>query len=228
MKQKKSLGCLLIHGFCGSRSEISVLADYFNDQGIDARMVVLKGHESTLRELRRSTRQDWLCSAVKAMEHMKRDYENVVVIGFSMGGLCATYLQTFSPVATILINCPIYFWNMKIIIPDFMKDFHRALHRYILKNTATSPRSLYQFLSLLKETLKENRFGCIQCPTMVIQSKDDETVNPKSAKYIYHHLGSSQKELRSYIHGGHRILMSKRSLDVCRDIDRFLRQNGIV
>jgi len=59
--------------------------------------------------------------------------------------------------------------------------------------TNTSPRSLVQLLRVI---------GCarrslprVKAPVLVVQSKSDETVEPRSAEYIYRCLGSEKKQL---------------------------------
>lgn len=57
----------------------------------------------------------------------------------------------------------------------------------------TSPRSVVQLLRVIGQVRRS--LGAVKVPALVVQSKDDETVEPRSAEYIYRHLGSREKRL---------------------------------
>lgn len=59
---------------------------------------------------------------------------------------------------------------------------------------------------------------------MIIQSKLDETVDPNSAKYIYKHISSREKQLRWYEKSSHIITLDKERERLFNEIDAFAVQ----
>lgn len=66
---------------------------------------------------------------------------------------------------------------------------------------------MIQFLLLLQQT--KQKIVKINCPILVIQAEDDDTVRKKSVQYIIEHVSSNSKRSRYFREGGHLILLSK-------------------
>ena len=56
------VGCVLVHGFTGSPKEMRMLGEYLHQQGHSVFGVRLAGHATTMEDMIRSRRQDWLAS----------------------------------------------------------------------------------------------------------------------------------------------------------------------
>ena len=85
-------GCLIIHGYTGGPYEVEPLATYLNEQtDWDIVVPTLPGHGEMLA-LEDVSHKTWLQAAEDALEKLKEKYEEVYIIGFSMGGMIAAYL----------------------------------------------------------------------------------------------------------------------------------------
>lgn len=64
----------------------------------------------------------------------------------------------------------------------------------------------------------------ITVPALVIQSERDETVKPSSARYILKHLGSEDKEFRSYANSSHIITLDRERERLFADVENFIQR----
>jgi len=199
----KETAYLIIHGFNGSPKETRYLADYLRRKNLDIHTVLLSGHGGTKKELKNSSHTDWISSAERAVKSLLREYRRIVLIGFSMGGLISLHFAKMPKVDRIvLINTPIYFWNIKVIAKDIFtgivsRDFDRIKY-YKGAVMRSSLKSSIDFLKILLMT--KRMIGVIEKPVLIIQCKNDESVRFKSAGYIKDKLGDSA--VLQYYDGG--------------------------
>jgi len=82
-----------------------------------------------------------------------------------------------------------------------------------LKNIA----DLVNLIKVCKRVLSK-----VDVPALVVQGEEDHTVEPRSARYIFNGLGSSDKEL--FITGGeHMLLLTPGQKDICIRVCDFIR-----
>lgn len=86
------IGCLMIHGYTGGPHELQPLVDYLRVKtNWDIVVPILPGHGKNL-QLANPCYKQWLQKAEDAFQTLKRNYDTIYVIGFSMGGMIASYL----------------------------------------------------------------------------------------------------------------------------------------
>jgi carboxylesterase len=215
---------LLIHGFAGTRNEIRPLYDYLCDKGFDVYMPVLAGHEGTQKELSASKYRHWIESVEIEYEKLSQKGKNIIVVGFSMGGLIAVHLfDKFQFEKLVFVNTPIYYWDVKKILgniwSDLLKREYSNMKRYFKSGTDKPLKTLIQFAILLKNS--KQKLVNIKCDTLILQSKNDDTVKASSAEYLFNSL-QGQKDIKYYNGGNHQILNSEISNLVCEDIYKFI------
>lgn len=166
------MGVLLIHGFAGSRKEISSLGESLESCGYSVRMPVLAGHEQTKEALGKSTYTQWIDSADCAFQQLQQICSQVVIVGFSMGGLIAANLSQRYPLAALVtINTPIYYWDFRQIINNLSQDFKGYARFYTQASIDKPVPALLEFQKLLIRS--KALFRKVQCPALVIQTLDD-------------------------------------------------------
>jgi carboxylesterase len=214
------VGILLLHGFAGSRAEVAPLYEQLVKSGYIVSAPVLAGHESTRKALSKARHTDWINSARKAATELKKQCENLIVIGFSMGGLIAVNLSfEIDFESMVLINCPVFYWNIRLIIKNLFGDFIFYVKRYFYASVEKPFRSLLEFLKLLNRT--KPLFSNIGSPVFIFQAMDDDTVHSKSARFIYDRL-NCEKHIKMYQTGGHQIFESETSKEICGDINDII------
>jgi carboxylesterase len=217
---------ILIHGFGGDISEVQSLAEYLVQ--LDYRVVCpkLKGHTGDKADLKRVTYQDWVNSVEEEILKFQK-IDQVVLIGFSMGGLIAINLAyKFSISALITINTPIYYWDIKQIVFNIINDIKQGkfnhTKRYLDNSLGFPIEALINFRALLNKT--KPVLGKINCPVFVLQGRDDDVVRHQSADYIYNNVASSIKQIKYYDHSGHTMLKSAAAAEAIFDIMAFLNE----
>lgn len=224
---ENDIRCLVLHGFGGGVHEVSSLAETLEESGFIVSCPTLKGHLGDLKEFRSSTYKDWIESAEEALNRLEGDGSKVAVVGFSMGGLIAANLaKRHDLFSVVMINTPIYFWNIPQVVANIADDLRGMktdnIRRYLQARRNSPVPSMLQFLKLLKAT--KRKLGGISCPILVIQAKDDDTTKIRSASYIYGHVDSDIKSLRYFDEGGHVILNSSASYEAGQCVLEFLRE----
>ncbi len=219
----KNTAYIIIHGFAGSVDEVIYLKEFLINNGLDAYTILLKGHGTTKKDLAKYTYKHWINHALEDILKIKKEYNNICLIGFSMGGLiCTNIFNEVGASKLILINCPVYFWNIKLILKNIVSDIKnnkRDNIRFYLNSSFKAPfRSLVNFLIILKRTKK--MFCKIRAKTFILQCLDDDTVQSKSAQYIRERIKNST--IKYYDKGGHQVLLSPTKDEVFCDIFNFI------
>jgi len=80
---------VFIHGFMGSPRQFDSLADAVFRQGCSAAALLLPGHGGTAKDFASGTFENWQSHVDSEVGRVSREYENVWLVGHSMGGLLA-------------------------------------------------------------------------------------------------------------------------------------------
>jgi carboxylesterase len=224
MEQK--VGCLVIHGFGGSIREVKPLVEALEQAGYATKCPALKGHTGVKRDLRSVTYSDWILSAEEELICLLKECNEVVVIGFSMGGLVGVHICLKHKVKMLItINTPIYYFDIGKIISNIVHDFrskdYSNIRRYLKPQNRLPFKAFWNFRLLLYKT--KQLLPLLRTPIMIMQAIDDDVVQSRSANYLYQHVGSGEKQLMEYPSGGHVILLSEVSAGVIKSILDFIR-----
>jgi carboxylesterase len=183
---------------------------------------LLSGHEATPRELARAKHTEWITTARLALFELKQHCDRVIVIGFSMGGLIAVQLCRLCGCdGIVLINTPVYYWNLKQIFINLHTDFRHYSKTYLTSGNGLPMHALIEFLRLLSST--KRMIAGIDCSALVLQCENDDTVDPKSADYIFKRL-CGRKRLISIPECSHIVFLSSASGKVCAEINYFIEE----
>ena len=227
MDDEIKTGCLIIHGFAGNPDEVSNLSNYFTRKGYYVSCQVLKGHCGKRRDLAWTHYNEWIKSAEDELVVMLKKCDSVIIIGFSMGGLIAANLAIKYKInAMITLNTPIYYWEKRKIFKNIINDIKtREFEKtkgYISSSFNIPFTALYNFTALLKST--KPIFNKIKCPIFIGQGLLDETVQHRSADFIYENVGSAVKVIRRYENASHLICNSPHKDELFEDIYGFVNE----
>ena len=208
---------LLIHGFTGAHFEMTPLEIFLVSEGYVVKNITLPGHETTVEELAETKWKDWINHAQNELNSLSNKYERVYISGLSMGGAITLYLGASNPnVSGIIAMAAPYKpvdWRMYLIrylpIHWFYKYFkneergwedldslktHKSYGTYPIR----SIRELHKLLVKVKKLVPE-----ISIPILIIQSKNDPSVPPEIAKWVYTNVKTSDKQIAWIEKGGH-------------------------
>lgn len=91
------VGVLLIHGLCGSPSEIRYVANGLTRNGYTVLCPELAGHGGSEEDLVATTWHDWYESAKAGLETLSKTCETVIVGGLSTGAVLSLMLAARNP-----------------------------------------------------------------------------------------------------------------------------------
>lgn len=196
--------CLCLHGFTGSPMEVKPLAEFI-EQHTDWECVVptLPGHGEIL-ELKGINFNEWIAHAEKELKILLSKHETVYVVGFSMGGLIASYLAVHYPIKKlILLSAAAYYVNPVQLKKDIIAMIHdlwrgkiadnELFIRYMNKIKTTPLTATLQFRKLVQHT--KPQLSRIKIPTFIAQGEADGIVPVKSAHYLYRTISAENKKI---------------------------------
>jgi len=189
---------ILIHGFGGCPKELNFLNDFLRKHGLNSHVITLTGHGGTKKDLHQTSYNDWINSAKAEVAKLAANNNKINLIGFSMGGLiCIRLAQMFNVNKLVLINTPIFFWNLPLIAKRVMQDLlsgtRENIKYYFRSSAKISIKSSIDFLKILFTTLP--LIKCVRSKTLILQCTEDETVYYRSAFYLKRAIGKRTKLL---------------------------------
>lgn len=97
---------LCIHGYAGYPGELALPARRLYEAGFDVVVPRLPGHGTSGADFMRSRKDDWVGAAEKALVELGGQYQEVSLVGHSMGGAIAVLLASRHPVASVVLYAP--------------------------------------------------------------------------------------------------------------------------
>ena len=227
-KEGNSQACLLIHGFTGSPAHMRYLGEKLNQQGFTVQGVLLPGHGTNLEEMEQTNKEDWWFEVKEAYQNLQEEHEQVYVIGLSMGGTLSLLLaQNYDVDKIVSIAAPIKLQDKKAYLTPFLKYFKRFkkwpeenIDEYDIGYSGMPVKSVPELLDLIKDSRK--KLNKINCPTLIVQSKDDKTVKPVSAEIIYNNISSFDKEILWLEESGHVCTLGAEKEKINQQVIEFL------
>lgn len=86
-QHRATIGAVLVHGFTGSPYQMLDLAHALHAAGYRVAVPRLAGHATSVRDLARTTLEDWQRGVHDAVAEMAEHVDRVVLIGYSFGGV---------------------------------------------------------------------------------------------------------------------------------------------
>ena len=163
----------LIHGVTGTPAEMSYLARKLaRKNGWDVYVPTLPGHCTRLRDLVKTTEQDWRTHVQRQLAYIRERYEYVFVAGLSAGALVALDASTAVRVDGVGVFSPTFVydgWNTpwsNAILPLAMKAVPLSIQRWVFhldgppfgikdELLQASVRKSYSFMAIFREWVNE-------------------------------------------------------------------------
>lgn len=128
-------GVLLIHGWLGLPGELRMLGETLAERGHTVAGILLPGHGGPPEALHRIPWQHWYAAVVRSWRELDARCEQVVVVGFSLGGLLALRLAaeqrldglvTLAPALKLAGGWPLRLLGMAQYVQPWFYPLRRA------------------------------------------------------------------------------------------------------
>ncbi|GGM36096.1 carboxylesterase [Paraliobacillus quinghaiensis] len=223
---------LLLHGFTGHTADVRMLGRFLQKKGYTTHAPIYRGHGKAPEDLLDVSATEWWEDVQNAFNELKdMGYQKIAVAGLSLGGVLGLKLAYSEAIKGIIPMCTPMFFDNETQLTKGFKIFSTQYKEVEGKDRETiehevqalvdqSPELFHQLGELITDV--KNHIDHIYTPTLVIQAKDDQMINTKSATYIYDHVECDQKEIKWYENAGHAITLGNKKEEVHEDIYQFL------
>lgn len=230
-------GVLLIHGFTGSPAEMRLLGDFLHKEGYTVLAPRLAGHGTIVEDMANTKWPHWYSSVEDAYHILRAICNNITVIGLSMGGLLTFKLAAEYQVDRIVsLSTSIFIADKRLdmlpvyrmfrdFVPKKRKIYADIEPKYSVGYAATPLSSLSSLLDLIEHV--DSLLPIIQTPLLIVQGRQDHTVQPRSAEYIYDRVASNEKTLMWLEKSGHIVTIDIEREQIFRKISEFLRNQKV-
>lgn len=201
---------IFIHGILEGPNQFKEFAKVAQNLGFSYSAILLHGHGKSGNDFAKSSKEKWIESVEKEILKHKDNYENIILVGHSMGSLLSILfsLKYKNKVnGLVLISTPLkIFVKFKMIISSIKivlgivteKDVLaiRAKKAFSVDRCTTFtycrwiPRyiDLFTLINLSKKELKN-----IEVPALIVQCKEDELVSYKTLEVFQRKLQNDYK-----------------------------------
>lgn len=202
-KNKPVLFC--VHGFGVRRThEFDELNYFFKNKGYS--IVIPEIYDQTI--LDDIDPNEWLRRVEIPLKELIEQNKKVVLIGFSMGGVIASYFASKYKIDRLVLIAPAFEYITVKAILDSVEGVARNIIKKPEINTSDYPPLPDQFtptfreiVSRCKESIKQ-----ISCPVIIFHGTSDETIPLRSSEYAYDSIYHQKKRLFILKSVNHRIL----------------------
>lgn len=234
----KKIGVLLIHGWSSTPQELRGTADYLNSLGYPVYAPLLRGHGTEPRDLIGLKWEDWLEDVCRAYDWFSQYVDGIIVGGMSTGSLLALNLSQKREVRGIIaMGTPIFtrlrwrviiralswvFRNRKMLRKMYRRKEDREVAEKKVHYSEFPPRSMMETARLIPVT--KRILPGIKEPILIMHSRPDSIILPKSSEYLYDNIGSKEKELVFFENSYHVFTVDKHAGKAHRIIGDFINK----
>ncbi|WP_339282253.1 alpha/beta hydrolase [Oceanobacillus sp. FSL K6-3682] len=222
---------LLLHSFTSSTVDMKKLGRFLNQENYTCFAPLYKGHGLSAEQLILTGPDDW-CGSVEAGYHFLKNegYQNIAVIGISLGGILALNTgQKWNVNGIVTMSAPYQreVNALKRRVQRYARTYKQLEGKseqqisYELNNLEeNSLNSLIKFEKHIDLTMEE--LSKIDKPISIYYGELDEPLYKESADYIYRNVSSENKILKRYSNSRHIMLADKDQEQIQADILSFL------
>ncbi|PIC63902.1 carboxylesterase [Sporosarcina sp. P13] len=223
---------LLLHGFTGTSADVRMLGRFLEKHNYTSMAPHYRGHGVPPEELIETNPAQWWEDVLAAYNQLKdTGYEEIAVVGLSLGGVFSLKLAADFPLKGVVTMCaPMTMKTTDLMwqgVLKYARDYKKfagdpdELIQQEMTELKTKSMPGLNDLRSLVEGVRE-KVNCIYTPLLVIQSRHDEVIDANSAQIIYDEAESTEKELQWYEQSGHVITLGPEKAQLHENVLEFL------
>lgn len=149
--------------------------------------------------------EQWIERAETMLKATLSKHKKVTIIGFSMGGVIASYLASVYPIQSLILVAPAFYYENMQTATNAAKSIAKSViskdkGTKSNKNKSISSNHTLAFMKIV-DTYRE-AIAHVTCPILIIHGTDDEVIRPRSSKKSYDKIPHNKKRL-IYLEGAH-------------------------
>ncbi|MDX1918489.1 MAG: alpha/beta fold hydrolase [Candidatus Caenarcaniphilales bacterium] len=242
LKGDRPEAILFLHGLGGGVYELRPLADHLHQTGFTVYGFNYPGHENPKPLMPASNWKQWYSKAKEAYIRLRQDFERIHLIGFSTGVPLAVYLAHENPIGKLIALSPFYQikykWYYVLPVEFYVQTIGRLIEHVPRRKLpirdqiklveAEQVSHFHTFnLSAVRSALElielsRLKLPLIHAPTLVLQSRRDQVVDPKGAEFFFRHLSSCEKKLIWFEDSDHVLTLDHERDQVYQRVLEFL------
>ncbi|MGQ4832394.1 MAG: alpha/beta hydrolase [Candidatus Asgardarchaeia archaeon] len=239
-EKSEDVGILLIHGFTGSPGEMRPLGEYLAEHGFTVYGILLPGHCTSPEDMNSKKWTDWANAVENGYnELVKKGIKNIFVCGLSMGGVLTLYFGELQKKVSGLIplSAPVEMKDKRLILLPILKHFKKFMTKkeayqnsqeikYELDHFSYEViplNALHELVKLIRITRRE--LSKITAPILIVQSKNDELVDPINAEIIFTNVASTDKRILWLEKSHHVVTLDIERKSMYEEIEKFIREH---
>lgn len=213
-RRKKPI-IVTIHGFGRNLShEFDSLARYLKAKKYE----VIQFDMYDLNNPNDANYKDWVQRCEAKLSLAIKENPNVILIGFSMGGVIASYLASIYKVQSLILCAPAFeYLDIKKVTGLFKKSD---------KEKKGPSSKQYQVFTKIVSQYKES-ISQIECPVLMLHGTSDEVIAPSSSSHAYKKIPAQKKRLIYIEDAKHRMLYDGRMEQTIFTIIEQMLENRI-
>tara|TARA_Y100001970_G_scaffold290495_1_gene424441 strand:+ start:5405 stop:6172 length:768 start_codon:yes stop_codon:yes gene_type:complete len=199
--QSAKIGIMLIHGFTNTTYELTKMIDFLASNNFNVCAYNLPGHGTSVQDCNDTTYKEWLSFSEEKFAELSSRCDKVFICGISMGALLAMNLSTLFPVNGLISVAPVLEFNKPFKIHFLNPILCHLMRSRPKKYEVNKGQKIYYGynkwpLIALNELRKLSQYTYkyilpnIQCPTLLIHSKDDQTSVFNNYKIVKNYIGT--------------------------------------
>ena len=225
---------LIIHGFLGNIDDNIFLEETLKKAKYDTYSFNLPGHEEYIK-IKNITRNDWIDFSYNEIQKLINDkYENIILIGHSLGGVIASIIASNSEYEkyiskVVLIAPAINYYGKSYVKRLYLRRLVRNIS-FIFDKNKPNPENLkkrslkayFEFLKISKE-YKDTILKITQ-PLLFIQGNQDKMMPIEYNKELFEKIESENKSFIEIKNGSHWLFLSDKKEETSEKILSFIKQ----
>lgn len=196
---KKKPVVITVHGFgLKTHHEMDDLASFLKTHGFE--VVQFDLYDPTKAD--DANRNDWIKRAEQIVSEAIAKNKDVYLLGFSMGGVIASYLATIYPVKALILVAPAFqYINLQMAMNIAKKVFSNTS---VPSPSKAQTKTFTEIVNQYRESISE-----VDQPVLMIHGTKDEVIDPSSSSNAFKKIKHDQKQL-VFIEGApHRLLYTE-------------------
>ena len=152
--------------------------------------------------------KQWLARAKDQVKRYKSSGVPIYLVGFSMGGVIASYLAATFQVDRLILLAPAFSYINMDMVSGVITKTAPSLWSNEKKEEIKLPSSFYSAFMDIVKNLKKYIVD-VECPVLFLHGDQDEVISIKSSLWAYEKLPHDRKKLIILHEGHHRLLMDE-------------------